>query len=129
MPGVGLLDCMADLFLVLWRTFVLFCIVAIPIYIPTNNVVVVVQSLSHIQVFATPWIAAHQVSLSFTISWSLLKLMSFELVMAIYHLILCYPFLFLPSVLPRIRIFSNESAVHIRWPESWSLSLSLSPSN
>ena len=90
---------------------------------------VVVQSLSHVQLFVTSWIAAHQVSLSFTISWSLLKLMSFELVMAIYHLILCYPFLFLPSVLPRIRIFSNESAVHIRWPESWSLSLSLSPSN
>ena len=86
MPGVGLLDHMAGLFLVLWKTFILFCIVATPMWlhhIPTNNVVVVVQSLSCIQLFAAPWIAAHQASLSFTISWSLLKLMSIELVMAI----------------------------------------------
>ena len=79
-------------------------------------VVVVVQMLSHVRLFATLWTAAHQASLFFTISWSLLKLMSFESVMPSNHLILCCSLLLLPSIFPSIRVFSNESAIHIRWP-------------
>ena len=89
--------------------------------------VVVVQSLSCIWLFATPWTAACQTSLSFTISWSLLKFMSFESVMRSNHLVLCCPLLLLPSIFPRIRVFSNVTAFHIRWPKYWSFSIS--PSN
>ena len=88
---------------------------------------VVVQPLSHVQHFVTSWSAAFQASLSFTISWSLLKLMSIELVMPSNHFVLCCPLLLLPSVFPRIRVFSNESALCIRWPKYWSFSIS--PSN
>ena len=77
---------------------------------------------------ATPWTAAHQTSLSFTISWSLLKLMSIESVMPSNHLILCCPLLLLPSVFPSIRVFSSESALPIRWPKYWSFSFSISSS-
>ena len=77
----------------------------------------------------TPWTAACQASLSYTISQSLLKLMSIELVMPSNHLILCHPLLLPPSIFPSIRIFSNESALHIRWPKYWSFSFSISPSN
>ena len=90
---------------------------------------VVVQLLSRVQLFATPWTTACQASLSFTISQSLLKLMSIESMMPSNHLILCLPLLLLPSVFPSIRIFSSESALHIRWPKYWSFSLSISPSN
>ena len=79
--------------------------------------------------FATPWTAAHQVSLSITNSQSLLKLMSIESVMPSNHLILCHPFLFLPSIFPSIRVFSNESTLCMRWPKYWSFSFSISPSN
>ena len=89
--------------------------------------VVVVQWLSRVQLLATPWTAARQASLSFTVSWSLLKLMSIESVMPSNHLILCHPRLLLPSVFPSITVFSNESALHIRW--YWSFSFSISPSN
>ena len=89
---------------------------------------VVVQSLSCVLLFATPWTAAHQVSLSFTISWSLLKLMSTELVMPSKYLILCCPLL-LPSFFLSIRVFSNEQAFRIRWPKYWNFSFSISPSN
>ena len=78
---------------------------------------------------ATPWTAARQVSLSIANSWSLLKLMSIESVMPSNHLILCCPLLLLPSILPSIRVFSNESVLHIRWPKNWSFSFSISPSN
>ena len=88
-----------------------------------------VQSLSHVQLFATPWTAAHQASLSITNSQSLLRLMSIELVMPSNHLILCHPFLLLPSVFPSIRVFSNESVLHIRWPKYWSFGFNISPSN
>ena len=88
-----------------------------------------VQSLSRIWLFGTPLTAAHQASLSITNSWSLLKLMSTELVMPSNHLILCRPLLFPPSVFPRIRVFSNESVLHIRWPKYWSFSFSIRPSN
>ena len=88
-----------------------------------------VQSLSHVQLFATPWTAACQASLSITNSRSLLKLMSMELVMPSNHLILCCPLLLLPSVFPSIRVFSNKSVLHITWPKYWSFSFSISPSN
>ena len=77
----------------------------------------------------TPWTAARQASLSFTISWSLIKLMSVESVMLSNHLVLCHPLLLLPSVFPSIRVFSNESALCIRWPKYWSFSFSINPSN
>ena len=88
-----------------------------------------VQSLSHVRLFATPWIAACQASLSITNSQSLLKLMSIELVMPSNRLILCRPLLLLTSIFPSIRVFSNESALHIRWPKYWSFSFNISPSN
>ena len=88
-----------------------------------------VQLLSHVWPFATPWTTACQASLSITSSWSLLKLMSIELVMPSNHLILCHPLLLPPSIFPSIRVFSNESALWIRWPKYWSLSFSISPSN
>ena len=90
---------------------------------------VVVQSLSHIWFFVTPWTAAHRASLSFTISWSFLKLMPIELLMPSKHLMFYCPLLLLPSVFPSIRVFSNESAFHIRWPKFWSFSFSISPCN
>ena len=88
-----------------------------------------VQFLSSVPLFATPWSAARQASLSITNSWSLLKFMSIESVMPSNHLILCHPFLLLPAIFPSIRVFSNESVLHIRWPKDWSLSFSISPSN
>ena len=86
-----------------------------------------VQSLSPVWRFVTPWTAAHQASLSITNSWSLPKLMSIESVIPSNHLILCHPLLLLLSILPSIRVFSSESALHIRWPEYWSFSFSISP--
>ena len=95
----------------------------------SNTVMVVVQSLSNVRLFATPWTVAHQASLSFTISQNLLKLTSIELVMPSNQLILCHPLLLLPSILPSIRVFSNESVLRIRWPKYWSFSFSISSSN
>ena len=88
-----------------------------------------VQPLSHVQLFATPWTAVCQASVSITNSQGLLKRMSFELVMPSKHLILCCPLLLLPSIFPSIKVFSNESVLHIRWPKYWSFSFSISPSN
>ena len=88
-----------------------------------------VQSLSCVWLFATPWITAHQASLSITNSQSLLKLMSIESVKPSSHLILCRPLLLLPRIPPSIRVFSNESTLHMRWPKYWSLSFNISPSN
>ena len=87
------------------------------------------QSLSCVQLFVTPWTAAHQASLSITNYWSLLKLMSIASVMPSNHLILCHPLLLPPSIFPSIRVFSNESILCIRWPKYWSFSFSISPSN
>ena len=84
---------------------------------------------SHVQLFATPWTAAHQASLSITNSQSLLKLMSIESVMPSNHLILCRPLLLSPSIFPSIRVLSNESVLRIRWPKYWSFSFNISPSN
>ena len=97
----------------MWNTFLIFA----------------VQSLTHVQLFVTPWTAACQASLSIISSWSLLKLLSVELVMPSNHLILCRPLLLLPLPFPSITIFSNESALRIRWPQYWSFSFSISPSN
>ena len=88
-----------------------------------------VQSLSCVQLFATPWTAACQASLSITNSCSLLKLMSIELVMLPNHFILCHPLLLLPSIFPNIRVFSNESVLSIRWPKYLNFSFNISPSN
>ena len=88
-----------------------------------------VQSLGHVRLSETPWTAARQASLSITNSRSLPKLMSIELVMPSSHLILCRPLLLPPSIFPSIRVFSNESVLHIRWPKYWSFSFSISPSS
>ena len=88
-----------------------------------------VQSLSHVRFFETPWTAACQASLIITNCWSLLKLMFIKLVMPSNHLILCRLLFLLPSIFPRIRVFSNESVLRIRWPKYWSFSFSISPSN
>ena len=85
--------------------------------------------LNHVQLFATPWIAAHQAFMSITYSQSLLRLMSIQLLMPPNHLILCLPLLLLPSILPSIMVFSNESVLPIRWPKYWNFSFSISPSN
>ena len=87
------------------------------------------QSLSHVRLFETSWTAACQAFLSITNSWSLLKLMSIELVMPFSHLILCCPLPLPPSIFPSIRVFSSKSVLHIRWPKYWSFSFSISPSN
>ena len=92
-----------------------------------SNLLFIVESLSHVQLSVTPWTATHQPFLSFTISWSWLKLMSIELVMPSSHLILCHLLLFL--IFTSIRVFSNELPLRIRWPKDWSFSFSISPSN
>ena len=83
----------------------------------------------HVRLFVTPWTAACQASLSFTISWNMLKLMSIKSVTPSDHLVLCRPLLLLPSIFPSIRVFSDESVLRIRWPKYWNFSFSLSPSN
>ena len=88
-----------------------------------------IQSLNCVRLFATPWTAVLQASLFITNSQSLLKLMSIKLMIVSNHLILCHPLFLLPSIIPSIRVFSNESALHIRWPKYWNFSFSISPSN
>ena len=88
-----------------------------------------VQFLSHVWLLAIPWTTALQASQSINNSWSLLKIMSIESVMPSNHFILCCPLLLLPSIFPSIRVFSNESVLHIRWPKYWSFSFNISPSN
>ena len=112
----------------IWKSLVLFSWQYSYLY-KFNKNLSSVQSLSRVWLFATPWIAACQASLSITNSQSLLKLMSMKLVMPSNHLILCHLFLFPPSLFPSIRVFSNESTLHIRWPKYWNFSLSISPSN
>ena len=92
-------------------------------------IIIVVQSLGYVRLFVTPWTAACQASLSFTIFQSLLKLMSIESMMPSNHLILCHLLLLPPLIFPSIRVFSDELALHIRWPKYWSFSFSISPSN
>ena len=94
-----------------------------------SAILIIVQLLSHVQLYATPMTAAPQASLPSTVSWSFFKLMSIESVMPSNHLILCHPLLLLPSIFPRIRVFSNESVLCIRWPKYWCFSFIISPSN
>ena len=98
-----------------FEIFSLLCKSRIQVLAPTT--ISSVEPLSHVQLYATPWAAAFRASLSFTVSRSLLKLMSIELVMPSNHLILCHPLLLPPSIFPSIRVFSSESALHIRWPK------------
>ena len=98
---------------------------ALKVYISVQSV----QSLSHVWLFVTPWTAAHQASLSITNSPSLLQLMSIESVRPSNHLIFCHPLILQPSIFPSIRVFSNESALPIRWPKYWTFSCHISPSN
>ena len=100
-----------------------------PILHPIRDVFSSAQLLDHVQLFATPWTAARQASLSITKFQSLLRLMSIELMMSSNHLILCHPLLLLPSIFPSIRVFSNESVLSIRWPKYWRFSFNISPSN
>ena len=119
-----------------WICFFLFLIDWVCCWIPLLNFKLnycvqfsSVQSLSHVQLFVTPWTAAHQASLSITNSWNPPKPMSIESVIPSNHLIFCYPLLLLPSIFPSIRVFLNESALCIRWPKYWSFSFNISPSN
>ena len=110
-----------------WSYGAVFC--SLLLVLVHLHIVVAVQSLTQVQLFMTPWTAAHQAFLSFTISQSLLKLMSIESVMPSNHLIFCCPLLLLLSIFPSIRVFSNESVLYIRWPKYCSFSFSISPSN
>ena len=96
---------------------------------PNSSWFSLVQSLSHVLLYATPWTAACQASLSITTSWSWFRLMSIESVMPSNHLILCHPLLLPPLIFPSIRVFSNESALRMRWPKYWSFSFNISPSS
>ena len=106
-----------------------FAITWVDLHIIILSEISSVQSLSCVWHFLTPWTAACKASLSITNSWSSLRLMSIESVMPSTHLILCHPLLLLPSIFPSIRVFSNESALRIRWPKYWSFSFNISPSN
>ena len=112
-------------FLVYYLLFNLtFCL-----FTPSSVLLLLLLLFSYVQLFAAPWTAAHQASLSITNSQSLLKLMSIESVMPSNHVILCRPLLLPPSIFPSIRVFSNESALRKRWPKYWSFSFNISPSN
>ena len=102
------------------------CIISSKLPSVVNQVFISVHSLSHVWLFVAPWSAAHKTSLSITSSWSLLKLMSIESLMPSNHLILCHPLLLLASIFPSIPVFSNESALHIRWRKYWIFSLNIS---
>ena len=107
-----------------------FLLVFCPLFLCQKSVdYVSVQSLSCVRLFAIPWTAARQASLSITNSWSFLELIFIESVMISNHLILCHPLLILPLIFPSIRVFSNESALRIRWPKYWTFSFSISPSS
>ena len=121
-------DWWGSLFVSLWYVFN-YCIGDIIRKTEERGNIVVVQLLKHLQIFLTPWTSAFQAFLSFTNPWSWLKLMSIESVMPSNHPILCFSLLLLPSIFPRIRVFSNESPLHIRRSNYWSFSFSISPSN
>ena len=108
--------------------YVLYFLILYKRYSPCLLVISSVQSLSCVQLFASPWIAAHQASVSITNSWSSLRLTSIESVMPSSHLILGRPLLLLPPIPPSIRVFSNESIIYMRWPKYWSFSFSIIPS-
>ena len=109
----------------LWILALKICCLISSMMNTSRYIVVVVQWLSYVSLFATPWTAAGQAPLSLTVSQSLLKLISFESMMLSNHLILCCPLLLLPSIFPRSRVFSSKSALHIMWPNYWSFSFSI----
>ena len=123
-PWLRLFWCSLLLLMLLWMARLSFFIFQIFVSVFSS-----VQSLSRVQLFATPWTSAHQPSLSITNCWNLPKPMSIESVMPSNHLILCHLLLLLPSNFPSIWVFSNESAFHIRWPKYWSFSFNISHSN
>ena len=113
----------------MWQVLFFFILAAVHFtFFGSFSSVSSVQSLSRVRLFTTPWTTARQASLSFTNSWSLLKLISIESMRPSNHLILCRPLL-LPSIFPSIRVFSNESVLHLRWPKYWSFNFNISPSN
>ena len=116
------------IFIVFFHSLILFSVSSI-FKLHLSHNLSFVQSLSQLQLFVTPWNVALQASKSFTVFWSLFKLMLIELVMPSNHLVLCHTILLLPSIFPSIRVLSNELALHIRWPNYWSFSFSISPSN
>ena len=118
-----------DLYILTFHFSISSCMFLIFVYLHISSFTSLFQLFSHLQLFATPWIRAHQASLSITNSQSLLKLMSIELMMPSSHLIICPPLLFLPPIFPSIRVFSSESTLGMRWPKYWSFSFSISPSN
>jgi len=121
--------CDPRVFLLCLTFFYFFIYIRTHTHTHTHKEFCSVQSLNSVQLFATPWIAVCQASLSITNSHSLLKPMSIESVMPSNLLILCHPLLLLPSVFPSNKVFSNESVLHIRWPKYWSFSFSISPFN
>ena len=136
MPSIllvlGFLSFLRNLSFSRHHTVILWCISS---FILVNEhyflifIVVVFHSLNHIQLLVSPWTAAHQASLAFTVSQNLLRFMSIELVMLSNYLILSCPLLLLPSVFPSIRVFFSELALHTRWPKNWSFCFSISPSS
>ena len=127
-PFLSLLFLSSSIFMTCWSIVDLPCCL-FSMYSSSTRLIGSIQSLSCVLLFATPWTAARQASVSITISQSLLKLMSIESVMPSNHLILCCPLVLPPSVFTSIRVFSSESVLHIRWPKYWSFSFSISPSN
>ena len=125
--GLSLWPCYPSQMYGLWQNCVWFC--SLLFSLSTILILVVVQLFSHVWLFVTSWTAAYRASLSFITSWSLLKLMCIELVMPPNHLDFCCPLLLLPSIFPSIRVFSNESVLHIRWPKYWSFRFSINPSS
>ena len=123
--GIVSLISLSDFSLLVYRHARDSCILTVTFPVTTFSSV---QLLSRVWLFVTPWTAANQASLSITYSWSPLKPMSVELVMASNHLILCLPLHLLPAIFPSIRVFSNESALRIRWPKYWNFSFSIGPS-
>ena len=120
-------DCWYFSHLPSYQLVTLFSLVTLSLFQKIHHLLSSVRLLSHIWLLVTPWTAAHQASLSITNSWSLL--LSIKSVMASNHLILCHPLLLLPSIFPSIKVFSSESALHIRGPKYWSFSFNMSPSN